>query len=167
MCEECTHLLCRMCLWEHEGEYIQLVFTEGSSSDEKLSCWDVLKMPILLLHADKYHWVYDIMLKCFKNEGMNERDRCFSCCTFCYNLEDTVWQHILILLIQDRNLNMNVCVLISKLIVRVVEQMSRLWTESWWVALRSICWTSELSTKNSTSTLCTLPSRWGTISLKI
>lgn len=36
-------------------------------------------MPILLLHAAEYYWVYDIMLKCFKNEA--ERDGCFSCCT--------------------------------------------------------------------------------------
>lgn len=49
--------------------------------------------------------------------------------------------------------------LASLMTVRVVGRTSRLWTESWWVGPRSICWTSEPTTRSSTSTRCTLPSR--------
>lgn len=50
-------------------------------------------------------------------------------------------------------------VLATLIMVRVVGRTSRLWTESWWVGPRSICWTSEPITRDSTSTRCTLPSR--------
>lgn len=46
-------------------------------------------------------------------------------------------------------------------VFRAAELTSRLWPESWWVGLRSTCWTSERSSRSFTSPRCTPPSRWG------